>query len=258
MSGRARPEEQARILEAVLARAAERRRDGRLVVLDLDSTLLDNRPRVERILREFGEAAGLPALRTARLRGWQGWSMEAALASAGLSREEAARHAPAARAFWADRFFTSAYCREDVPIPGAPAFARALRAAGARIAYVTGRPDEMRPGTLDVFTSYGFPFPDRERVHLLTRPDGAPTDDAWKAEAMALVEELGTVVAALDNEPAHLNAYARRWPAALCVHLDTDHSDRPDEVLPEIPSVRDLRTGPRAPGVGVSEIVPKG
>jgi hypothetical protein len=251
MPGRARPEEQAQILAAVLARVAERGRSRRVVVLDLDSTLLDNRPRVERIVREYGRAAGLAALRDARVQGWHGWSMEATLSAAGLSPEEAARHAAAARLFWTERFFTSGYCREDVPIPGAPAFARAVAAAGARIAYVTGRPDAMRPGTLDVFTTYGFPFPERERVHLLTRPDGAGSDDAWKAEAMETVERLGTVVAALDNEPAHVNAYAARWPDALCVHLDTDHSDRAVEVLPRIPSVLDLRTAPGPLGRGL-------
>ena len=76
---------------------------------------------------------------------------------------------------------------------------------------------------------------------LLMKPGQALRDDAWKAVARDAVEARGTPVLVLDNEPAHLNAYARAWPAALAIHLDTDHSDRPVEVDPSIPSVRDLR-----------------
>ena len=48
------------VLERVLARV--RALPGAVVVFDLDSTLLDNRPRQARILREFGAARGIPAL----------------------------------------------------------------------------------------------------------------------------------------------------------------------------------------------------
>src|SRR5438132_139769 len=45
---------------------------------------------------------------------------------------------------------------------------------------------------------------------------------------------------AFDNEPTHVNAYKRSFPEAAVVHLDTDHSRRPVEVLPEIPSIHDF------------------
>ena len=47
-----------------------------------------------------------------------------------------------------------------------------------------------------------------------------------------------------------MNLYARRWPGALVVHLDTDHSARPIEVLPGIPAIADFRTA-----LGVSDAV---
>jgi hypothetical protein len=59
------------------------------------------------------------------------------------------------------------------------------------------------------------------------------------------VDGLGRVAVAFDNEPTHVNAYARAWPGAIVIHLDTDHSPRPVEVLPGIPSIADFR----APGV---------
>jgi hypothetical protein len=240
MDGRARPEAQASILEAALARARAAAPRG-VAVFDLDSTLLDNRPRQARILREYGARAGLPALAAARPDHWDGWDLADAMRVAGLAPLEVARHLLPARRFWGARFFTSEYCREDVPVPGAPAFVREMAGAGAQVAYVTGRPGRMEPGTLDTFRASGLPLPDGARVHLLMKPDAPLGDDEWKSLAAARVAALGPVVAAFDNEPAHVNGYAMAWPGALCVHLDTDHSPRPIEVLAQVPSIADFR-----------------
>ncbi|HET9552699.1 MAG TPA: HAD family hydrolase [Anaeromyxobacteraceae bacterium] len=245
MDGRARPAEQASILAAVLA-AARGAAPAGVVVFDLDSTLLDNRPRQARILRDYGRRAGLAPLAGARPEHVVSWDLADAMRRAGCSPLEVARHLLALRRFWAATFFTSEYCREDVPVPGAPAFAREVAAAGAQVGYVTGRPRRMEAGTLDVFRRCGLPLPDGRRVHLFMKPEAPLGDDAWKALAAARVEALGPVVAAFDNEPAHVNGYALRWPRARCVHLDTDHSARPVAVLPHVPSIADFRLGPPA------------
>jgi beta-phosphoglucomutase-like phosphatase (HAD superfamily) len=244
---RARPEDQAAILLAALARARAAG-PGAVAVFDLDSTLLDNRPRQAAILRAYGRAAGVRALRAARPEHFAGWDLARALERAGLGPAEARRHAAPFGRFWEARFFTSRYCRRDAPIPGAPGFARAVRAAGVRIVYVTGRPAAMRAGTLHVLRAFRFPIPDGAAVTLLMKPGAGLRDDAWKSVAQGAVEARGTPVLVLDNEPAHVNAYARAWPAALAVHLDTDHSGRPVEVDPAIPSVADLRL-PEAAGL---------
>lgn len=244
MARRARPGDQGRILEAALARARGAAPRG-VAVFDLDSTLLDNRPRQARIVQDFGRAAGLPALLGARPEHWRGWDLSAALLAAGLERREVRRHHAAFRRFWAERFFTSAYCALDVPLPGAAQFVRAVADAGARIAYVTGRPSWMEDGTLHVLRRFGFALPGGGRAHLFMKPGDGLSDDAWKALARDAVDDLGPVVLAFDNEPAHVNAYARAWPRALAIHLDTDHSPRPVQVLPEIPSIADFR----APGL---------
>jgi hypothetical protein len=236
---RARREEQAAILGEVLARIRARAPDG-VVVLDLDSTVLDNRPRQARILAEYGEAADLPALRGATPEHWRGWDLQAALRAAGLPPEDAERHLAPFRRFWAARFFTSEHCRLDVPVAGAPAFVREVVLAGGRIAYVTARPADMVEGTLEAFRRAELPLPDQRRVFLYMKPHAALGDDAWKDAACGEVERLGPVVAAFDNEPAHVNAYARAWPDAIAVHLDRDHSERPIAVLDRIPSIADF------------------
>ncbi len=132
MPRRARPEEQEAILADALERAAPAAPRG-VVVCDLDSTLLDNRPRLARILQDYGRPAGLPELHRRPARALAGLvAGGSARAAPGSPPALVEAHAAPARRFWAEWFFTSAYCRLDVPLPGAPAFVRALVAAGAQ------------------------------------------------------------------------------------------------------------------------------
>src|SRR5512139_619784 len=91
MGRRARPGEQGRILAAALARARATGASG-IAVFDLDSTILDNRPRQARIVQDFGRAAGLPELLDARPEHWRGWDLGAALLAAGLTQRDVSRH----------------------------------------------------------------------------------------------------------------------------------------------------------------------
>ena len=228
----------ATVLERVLARA--RALPGALVVFDLDSTLLDNKPRQARILREFGVAHGIAALAVARPEHWVDWSITHAMANAGLDSDEVARWAEAAKQFWRERFFTSEYCRDDEPIAGARDYLAAVAAAGAIIAYCTGRHEPMRAGTVESFARLGYPLPG-PRVQLLMKPVFELSDDDWKLEAYARLRQLGGVVAVFDNEPTHVNGYRAGFPDATVVHLATDDSGRPVTVANGVVSIRDFR-----------------
>jgi hypothetical protein len=225
------------VLVRVLARA--RSVPGAVVVFDLDSTLLDNRPRQARILRELGAARGIPALAGARPEHWQDWSIQRAMANAGLSPAEVARWADEAKQFWRDRFFTSEYCRDDDAIAGARDYLAAVAAAGATIAYCTGRHEPMRGGTVDSFVRLGFPLPG-PRVQLLMKPVFELSDDDWKAEAYARLRQLGPVVGVFDNEPTHVNGYRAAFAEATVVHLATDDSGRPVPLAAGIVGIRDF------------------
>jgi hypothetical protein len=235
-SGRALPGAERRILGEALARARAAGHAG-VLVFDLDSTLLDNRPRQAHLLAGYGAQAGEPRLVASRPGHWRGWDAAVAMRAVGLSADEVARHMGPYRRWWLARFFTSEACALDEPLPGAAAFLDAVHDAGAQVAYVTGRPEEMGAGTLATFSRARFPMPDGRRVHLLLRPAELDGDDAWKEAAVARVARLGHPEAAFDNEPLHVNGYARAWPDALVVHLDTDHSGRPVPVLGRVPSI---------------------
>jgi hypothetical protein len=113
-------------------------------------------------------------------------------------------------------------------VVGAPRFLATLLRTGARIVYVTGRHEAMREGSVRCFTKCGMPEPTADGlVTLLMKPTLREDDDAYKRTAHALLRSMGTVLAAFDNEPTHVNDYATRFPEALAVHLATDHSGRP-------------------------------
>lgn len=204
------------------------------VVFDLDSTLLDNRPRQARILREYGQAHGLAVLAACRPEHWVSWSIRTAMRNAGLDAADVDLHTDPARAFWRERFFTSEYCVDDVPIRGAIAYVRAVREAGALVLYVTGRHEGMRHGTVACFERHGFLPPDGAGVRLLMKPRLEESDDTFKLQAQAPIRALGAMIAAFDNEPAHANGYREGFPEAIVVRLDTDHSGRPIPLLPGI------------------------
>jgi hypothetical protein len=230
-----------RVLERVLTAAAAAGPRG-LVLFDLDSTLLDNKPRQARILREFGRDHGIEALLACAPHHFRDWSLRPPMLSCGLDDDLVQSLLPRVREFWLDRFFTSEYCIDDIALPGATEYVRRVLETGAQLVYCTGRHQpEMRPGTIESFSREGFPLPDDQRVHLLMKPEFSLHDDEWKLVVREELLRLGLVVAAFDNEPVHINNYRQAFPEAHCVHMLTDDSARGIPVLDDIPSIRDFR-----------------
>lgn len=232
------------ILNRVLERA--RALGARAVVaFDLDSTLFDNRPRQARILREFGLERKVPKLAACAASHWDsGWEMKAAMRNCGLGPVEIERMYPDAKRFWEERFFTSEYCVEDVAIQGAVEFVTAVARTGAAVCYVTGRHAGMREGTLQAMRNTGLLTPGENNVHLILKPTLAMDDDEFKRDAHRQLAQMGTVIAAFDNEPTHVNDYRRTFPDAMVVHLATDHSGRPVALLEGVETVPHFGSAP--------------
>jgi hypothetical protein len=229
--------DQTSILQAALDNI---RPEAPAAVFDLDSTILSNKPRQARIVREFGQARGVRPLTRCEPAMVVSWDLRDTMRLCGLDEEETrALHAPL-REFWFHRFFTSEYCKDDEGIAGAREYLQRVLGAGGHILYVTGRHAGMEAGTLESFRRAGFPLPDAERVELWLKPDPEEDDDLWKETCQRRLADLRGVACAFDNEPTHVNGYKRSFPEAVVVHLDTDHSRRPVEVLPDIPSIHDF------------------
>jgi hypothetical protein len=244
--------QQGQILRAALTAVGP---DRPTAAFDLDSTLLSNKPRQARIVREFGAAQGDARLAACAEECVVSWELRDTALLCGVSEAELDLLLPPLRSFWQERFFTSAFCADDVPLPGAAVFLRAVLARGGHLLYLTGRPDDMRDGTLAAFRRAGFPMPGEAAsgsagglggVDLWLKPVRAADDDCH-----ARLAAMSGVACAFDNEPTHVNAYKRAFPEAVVVHLDTDHSQRPVEVLESIPSILDFRLDPVAGAASV-------
>jgi hypothetical protein len=234
---RAQRQEQTRILRAALASISAQRPAA---AFDLDSTLLMNKVRQARIVREYGKAMGDALLAACTPDAVVSWDLRDTALLCGLNAVEAEAIYAGLKEFWRERFFTSAYCADDTPVAGAREFLDAVLEAGGEILYITGRHQEMSAGTLTSFRRAGFPMPEGERVQLWLKPDAADDDDRWKEICHQRLIALRGISCAFDNEPTHVNAYKQSFPEAVVVHLDTDHSRRPVEVRADIPSIHDF------------------
>ena len=233
----------AKTLEQILVVAQKSGPKG-LLVFDLDSTVFDNRPRQARIVREFGAARKLPALE--QCQSWHftsGWDLRGATNACGLSQSDSDALYVELKAFWQARFFTSEYCRDDIEIVGAPRYLHGLDSVKARVIYVTGRHEAMRTGTEACLERCRMPMPRKGgHVQLLMKPTLSEDDDAYKRVAHEQLRSMGTVLAAFDNEPMHINDYAQKFPEAFAVHLATDHSGRDVKLDPRCISIPHFAT----------------
>ena len=214
--------------------------EGNRFVFDLDSTLLDNRPRNAMIMKEFGGEHGVPTLMEASAEHFQDWSARNAMTAIGLTTADVELHVAAYQDYWYERFFTSDYCQHDIAVPAGAEFVTALIDAGAAVNYLTGRHEGMREGTAASLAKLSFPVPGAERVKLLMKPQLEGSDDLFKVETLKNLEIEGSVFAAFDNEPTHINSYRSAFPDAVCVHLMTDHSMREVKLLDNIVSISDF------------------
>jgi hypothetical protein len=235
----------------ILQGALDAVRPGRLAAaFDLDGTLLSNKPRQARIVRDFARQRGIEPLARCSPEMIVSWDLRDTMRLCGLAPEGIEALYGDLRRYWLDRFFTSEYCKDDEPVAGARDYLERVVQRGAHVLYVTGRHAGMEAGTLAAFERAGFPLPEivapaappsAAPVQLWLKPLLADDDDRWKEICQERLAAMRGVACAFDNEPTHVNAYKKRFPDAYVVHLDTDYSPRPVEVLPSIPSIADFR-----------------
>ena len=239
--------EKTRILQGALDAV---RAEKLAAAFDLDGTLLSNKPRQARIVRDFGRERGIEALARCGPEAIVSWDLRDTMRLCGLPSEQIEALHEELRRYWLARFFTSEYCKEDEPVPGARDYLERVARRGGHILYVTGRHAGMEAGTLAAFQRAGLPMPEiiapaappsAAAVQLWLKPLLEDDDDRWKEICQERLADLRGIACAFDNEPTHVNAYKKRFPDAYVVHLDTDYSPRPVEVLPSVPSIVDFR-----------------
>ncbi len=216
------------------------------VLLDLDSTLYEVRPRTFRILQEWSDSehsSRFPVARASIKKMTEsevGYSVRDTFTTLGLDLKDSLAHAAweSAKQFWSKRFFTDAYLQYDRPYPGAALFAQELHRHGAEVVYLTGRDSpNMEKGTIANFVRDGFPWR-KERVHLLLKPSTSIIDLDHKMNAVQFVQAKGQLVASFENEPLNIVALYRAFPDAMHVFMDTVCSDHAAEPLQGLYRIR--------------------
>ena len=227
-------------LDALLDLVAAR--PGALVVFDLDDTLFSTSNRHLKILAEFADrldsldakAAGL--LRSIRREALL-YSPTETVKKAGLADQLVLE----LKDFWFARFFKNPYLLEDDVTAGAPEFVRAVQERGGVPVYMTGRDESMREGTEASLSNHKFPIPDEKTARLILKPTFDTPDFAFKNEALHRLADAGAVAGSFENEPAHVNLFAERFPEGRHFLVETRHSGKPVTLTPAALRIPDFR-----------------
>jgi hypothetical protein len=215
-----------------------------IVVLDLDSTLYEVRPRTFQILKEWKEDSKVPAQFKNALDRMEissvGYSLKDTFRSLEINWADffASDEFHNAKSFWSSRFFSSEYLKFDHAYEGAAEFCKALRKEGAELIYLTGRDEKnMGEGTRSNLERDGFPLDDK--THMMLKKSPQDSDVEHKKMAAEWINKRGTVVASFENEPANLIALYERFPQSMHIFVDTICSDHPAQPREGLYRIRD-------------------
>ena len=177
----------------------------RVLVTDLDNTLIDSR---ERFKRSMAEALGHPSIASA----------PSVLVVKKLSKEQRDR--------FYDSFLSGKYMNLDIPVKGGVEVLSRLRASGLGIIYLTGRPHtrsgSMKTETLKTLSRFGFPTPNgREVVLFMKSKRSSPTNEFKRAVLVQLSKKRDLAIG-LDDEMDDLRVMIELVPLVIGVALSSD------------------------------------
>ena len=175
------------------------------------------------------------------------WSLTTTLKNSGLEPKTAAAKSAELRPFWEQHFFSPEAVLWDDALPGAAEWVRHLHATGALIVYLTGRTENIRSHTETALKNHDFPY---DGCTLMMKPNAEMVDHVFKENALERIAEMGQVRLGIDNEPIQINHLADRFPDALAIWMDTDHSPRPIQARPSLSKLDGFLYTKKAPSKG--------
>ncbi|MGE0712211.1 MAG: thermonuclease family protein [Planctomycetota bacterium] len=216
-------ETQDKVLDEVLGRAGP----GKVVLFDLDSTLIDTRPRQVAILRAWAAREDVTELQALSVDHFQSWDWKETLKRAGVPIAKIPELSKKVRSVWSQEFWRDDSLVHDLPLPGAARFVRSVHQKGATVVYV-GRRTSQEKGTRATLKRCGFPLDERARL-ILDEVERAETKKARRSAAreaheatLASVAAVGSVVAAFANDGTGVDELRERFQDAVVVHVHTD------------------------------------
>lgn len=240
------------ILEQVRRECRQRIKHGGKqvkVVFDLDSTVIDVKPRSLRIIKEFAGTKEALAIApdlvewALNLKAHQlSYTLRDSAEANGLTNAhpKAEEFIKALTKYWLPRFFSDAYLYMDHPTAGAQEFVRAVVDAGAVAVYLTGRDEPgMSRGTRSHLSHWGFPLSERH-TRLLMKPNFGMDDAEYKDSALRDLRIRADAVALFDNEPANFHVFEKNFPEAKLVFLHSSCSLKEAKPVQRIYRIEDF------------------
>lgn len=216
-----------------ILKLAEASSDPFLFVFDLDSTLFDVSPRIQKIIHNFAEAPENRALFPAQVEILKkielqksDWGIKTCLIRAGLDQQHPDFY-EAVRKYWFKHFFSNEYLKYDVPYEGAVEFVQKLAQTHHDIAYLTGRDQHrMGIGSRETLIDAGFPLDDK-RARLVLKPHQSQIDHDFKKNwFLDLPKNAYTGIWFFENEPINIELVQNEAPHVNVVFFDSTHSGR--------------------------------
>lgn len=236
--------ESIRLLTQILknTQEAQTRGEKTLAVFDLDSTLFDVSPRLEKILMDFADLPENKARFPEQVKLFkkikmlrQDWGITEALQRAGLDGHHPEFQA-AVHDHWHQNFFSNYYLKFDQPYEGAVDYVKALHQAGAKIVYLTGRDiARMGVGSPEVLEKWKFPLD--ETAQLVLKPHRSMDDAKFKSDWFLDQAEHGyKKIYFFENEPVNLDLLQTTAPHVEMIFFDSTHSRKssPPQNIPAI------------------------
>ena len=212
-----------------------------LIIFDLDSTLFDVAPRLEKVLTDIGLEPvmqekfpnAVPHFKNIKTER-QDWGFVEVLQRAGVEHDNHDLF-KTVRQLWIEKFFSNEYIHFDVPYQGSVEFVRKIEQLNVPIVYLTGRDvKRMERGSREVLLKWDFPLDDKSS-RLVLKPDREMDDALFKRDWIHdYINNNKTPVFLFENEPVNINLIAKELPEVELVFFDSTHSRKetpPEEVF---------------------------
>lgn len=212
-----------------------------LVVFDLDSTLFDVAPRLEKVLIDIASEPliiqkfpnVIPHFKNIKTE-QRDWGFVEVLKRAGVDHDHHDLF-KTVKEFWIEKFFSNEYIHYDKPYLGSVEFVQKIDQLGIPIVYLTGRDvKRMARGSREVLLKWNFPLDDKNS-RLVLKPEKSMDDALFKRDWIHnYISESKKSLFLFENEPVNINLVARELPKVELVFFDSTHSRKetpPDEVF---------------------------
>ena len=186
-----------------------------IVVFDLDSTLFDPRYRAAAILESYGKDNTSMRLRKVPVESIRHSLFETLAALQFTQAQIQGAEGRAIKDYFDVEYPAGKNFHLDKPIQGAVAYVNKLKAAGARIVYVSERSAGAEAETKAALGAAGFPDGDLESQLR------SGSVSKWKAGVVQRLSTEGTLVAAFDDESRVANAMKDALRTGWVVRLET-------------------------------------